>query len=169
MPDTSLGFTYPDAAGNVNLWEHFQALATDINDYIASHGRVQTSVADTDSATFTTSETIVATVTAALVTGRTYKVRAVTHIATTVANDLVTLRLNETDLSGTQLQSNDNRELLSTSVAGFYFDIEGEWTAVATANKTFVVGAVRASGSGNLRREAAATRPTIMYVDYVRG
>lgn len=31
MPDTGRGYTYPSSAGSVNLWEHFQALAEDID------------------------------------------------------------------------------------------------------------------------------------------
>lgn len=36
MPDTSLGFTYPDSGGSVNIWEHFEALADDIDAYLVS-------------------------------------------------------------------------------------------------------------------------------------
>lgn len=170
MPDTTgLGFVFPEATDDVNLWEHFEALAVSINDYIASHGRVATAVVDTDSPTFTTSEASLGALVAPLVSGRTYKVRMILHIGTTVANDWVTLRLCETNLAGTQLHSIDNAPLPSTTAAGHYFAIEGEYTAVATGNKTFVVGGVRASGTGTLRREAAAIRPTIFYVDYVRG
>jgi hypothetical protein len=36
MGTTSLGFTYPDSSGHARLWEHFQTLATDIDDYIVA-------------------------------------------------------------------------------------------------------------------------------------
>jgi len=32
MPDTSRGYTYPSSAGSVNLWEHFEVLAEEINE-----------------------------------------------------------------------------------------------------------------------------------------
>lgn len=34
MPDTPLGITYPASSGNCNLWEHFEALATDADTVI---------------------------------------------------------------------------------------------------------------------------------------
>lgn len=84
---TALGFVFPEATDDVNLWEHFEALAVSINDYIASHGRVATAVVDTDSPTFTTSEASLGALVAPLVSGRTYKVGMILHIGTTVAND----------------------------------------------------------------------------------
>jgi hypothetical protein len=32
MPNTSRGYTYPDSTGHDRLWEHYEELATDIND-----------------------------------------------------------------------------------------------------------------------------------------
>ena len=166
MPDTSLGFTYPDASGNANLWEHFQALATDINDYIASHGRIATTIETSDSSTFTTTLTAIASVTAALVSGRTYKVRAITHLRTTVAADTANVQLREDNTAGTEMQTAAAVEIPSTTAGGHYFTLETEFTAVSTANKTFVLCAQRASGTGTLVREAAGIRPTLLYVDY---
>lgn len=168
MPDTALGFTYPDASGNANLWEHFQALATDINDYLASRGRVATMTPETaDSATFTTTVTSIASVTAQLVTGRVYKLRLITHIASTVAGDRVDLAIRENNTAGTELQTLTAAPIDTTTSAGHYFDVEAQFTAVATGSKTFVGTAARQAGTGTLRREAASTRPTLFYVDCV--
>lgn len=166
---TSLGFTYPEATDNANLWEHLQELAENINDYLASHGRIQTTTELADSSSFTTTETVIASVTAALVTGRTYRVRYVGKVGTSVGGDTVNLLMKDTNLAGAEIMSRPNEPLPTNTAGGHYFEMETEWTAVATANKTFVVTAVRASGSGSVRREAAATRPTLLYVEYVRG
>lgn len=169
MPDTSLGFTYPDATGNANLWEHFQALATDINDYLASHGRISTSVETTDSATFTTANTQIGSVVAALVSGRTYAVRLVTHIGADATGSTADVNLRENNTAGAEIQAAVGVPIPTSTAAGHYLAIEGEYTAVSTGNKTFVAVAARNSGSANLRREAAATRPQLLYVEYARG
>lgn len=169
MPDTSLGFTYPDASGNVNLWEHFQELATDINDYIASHGRIATELQTSDSATFTTANTAIGTVTAALVSGRTYKIRLITHIGTTTGGDTADVNIRENNTAGVEIQAAVAVPIPTNTAVGHYVELEGEYTAVATGSKTFVAVASRNSGSGTLRREAAATRPHLFYVDYTRG
>lgn len=128
--------------------------------------RIATTVETTDSATFTTTETAIASVTAALVSGRTYRVRIVTRIGTTVANDAVIVRLREDSTAGTEMASG-RLGSLDTGVAGNLIVFEAEYTAAATANKTFVASAVRSSGTGTYHREAGTNRPTYLYVDYV--
>jgi hypothetical protein len=128
-----------------------------------------TTIETLDSSNFTTTETEIASVTAPLVNGRVYKVRASTHIGTSVANDVANMRIREDTVAGNELNLNPNIALPNAGVAGNYSEIEVEYTAVATGNKTFSLTASRAGGSGNLRREAAGNRPTYFYVDYIRG
>jgi hypothetical protein len=141
-----------------------EALAADIT----GRFRVGTGFEDTDSSTFTTSATVIASATAQLVSGRTYHVKVITHLGSSVAADTATLSLKEDSVSGTEIQGATGL-VLTTSAAGGYFQIETDFTAVATGSKTFVATALRASGSGNLRREAAAIRPTWLTVDYAYG
>lgn len=130
--------------------------------------RIATTVYDTDSSNFTTSETEIASVTASLVSGRTYRVRMVTRIGTSVANDIGTPRIREDNTSGTEMTV-DYLALPNAGTAGNWYSAEAEYTAVSTGNKTFVGTCLRGGGTGNLRREAASTRPTYIYVDYIRG
>lgn len=172
MPDTSLGITYPASTAHTRIWEHLQTLADDVNTLMTtgrlSGSRIATAVEDTDSATFSTVETSLTSVAASLTTGRTYRIRLVTHIGTTVTNDTATVRVREDTVAGTELFG-DVSTALSSSTVGTLVILEGEYTAVATASKTFVATAVRSGGTGLLRREAATTRATYLYVDYIRG
>ena len=139
-----------------------------INYALENYHREATTGHTTDSGTFTTTETEIATVTANLVTGATYRVRAISHVGTSVANDAATVRIREDTVAGQQIQEL-RLDLPNAGVAGNYCEIETEYTALATAAKTFSFTAARSSGTGNLRREAQGDRPTQFYVDYVRG
>lgn len=130
--------------------------------------RIETSTETADSSTFTTTETSIGSVTASLVTGRTYRVRLFTRIGTTVANDVAIVRVREDSVAGAELVG-DATAALTTSVTGNTVIQEIEYTATATGAKTFVATCVRSTGSGSLRREASSTRPTYLYVDYIRG
>lgn len=140
-------------------------------DDILSRFRVGTGFEDTDSATFTTVALEIATVTAALVAGRTYRVKLVTHIgiAAVTAGDAVSLSIKEDSASGTDIQGAANVPIPTATGAGHYVQLETDYTAVATGNKTFSATAVRGGGTGTLRREAAGIRPTIFTVDYAYG
>lgn len=130
--------------------------------------RIQTAIETTDSGTFTTGDTQVASITAALVSGRIYRVRFAGSFVSTVAADTVLARIREDTSGGTVLQEK-NRVVGTTSGAGEALDFEVEFTAASSANKTFVVTAIRNGGTGTLHRDAAATRPSYLYVDYIRG
>lgn len=122
-----------------------------------------------DTSTFTT-ETIVASITVPLVSGRTYSIQAQAKFASSVDDDDVTALLREDNTSGTALQSDRNE--LSTDNQGSFgqtFHLLAFYTAVATANKTFVLTGARDAGTGNIRLEAAATRPTLLIVRYESG
>jgi hypothetical protein len=130
--------------------------------------RVATSTESADSANVTTTETTVQSVTAALVSGRTYRVRWAGRLSSSVATDTFVGRIREDNATGTELASwqTDSNLPATLGLAGV---IEAEYTAGATANKTFVLAIVRSAGSGNGRLEAAATRPAYLYVDYISG
>lgn len=128
---------------------------------------VDTEIADS-TPTFTTTETTVMSVTAPLVSGRTYKVYASAHFETDAAVSNVAARLREDNSTGTQLQQSFY-QIWHTSSTGVPVYLEAEFTAASTANKTFVLTGVRTSGSGNLALSAGATFPSHLRVEYLRG
>ena len=130
--------------------------------------RIATTVETSDSSTFTTSETTIASVTASLVSGRTYRIRFYGSIVSTVADGQVQCRLREDNTSGTQMQG-VNVFPANTSSSGHPLPIEAEFTAVSTGNKTFVATGQRVSGTGTINMNGAATNPAYMYCDYIRG
>lgn len=172
MPDTSLGITYPASSDHIRFWEHFQALADDVNTVIAgmqpAQKRIATTKAEVDSATFTTTEVVIDSVTASLVIGKIYKVRWVVSFQSSVADDMVNVRIREDTVLGTEMQSRRVLSAIATAGAGFDGSVEAEYTAVATGSKTFVGTGDRSTGTGNITAEGAAIRPRFLYVDYIR-
>jgi hypothetical protein len=128
---------------------------------------IATDISTVDSGTFTTTETVVQSITASLVSGRTYWIRSIPHFSSTTATDSVAARLREDNLAGAELQS-DVKEVMHTTL-GTVFVLEYLYNATATGNKTFVLTALRTTGAGTARREAASNRPSYMYVEYVDG
>jgi hypothetical protein len=129
--------------------------------------RIATTTVTSDSSTFTTTETEVASVTAALVSGRTYRVRYAARFASTVAADWLMASVREDSTTGTRL-TEDNVISEQSATAGWPVAGEAEYTAASTGDKTFVLTGIRATGTGTCRLEAATTRPTYLYVDYIR-
>lgn len=122
------------------------------------------------SGNFTTTEGVVDSVTAALVAGRKYEVTWATAVLSSVAADTAFVRLREDSLAGTQM--NIMRiSIPATGGAGSRFParITAPYTATTTGNKTFVGTLVRASGTGNITVQAAATYPVEMWVTYISG
>jgi hypothetical protein len=140
------------------------AVSVTATDTVSS--RISTNIRTSNSSAVT-AETVIDSVTASLVAGRTYKVRWDTKFNSTVANDTAFFRLRENNLAGTQLQN--VRVFLSSTGTGYPAALEAEFTAVATGNKTFVGTLARASGSGDVSTPASANSPGYLYVDYVRG
>lgn len=132
--------------------------------YIAT--RVATTTVTADSATFTTTETSVATVTASLISGLVYRVSCTAPLSSTVAADLVLLRIREDTTAGTQIQA-VNICPPTTSTVGFPGTVITEYTAVSTASKTFVLTGVRVTGTGTYQLRAGASRPTIFTIDLI--
>ena len=121
-----------------------------------------------DSSTWTTTETLTDTVTAALVDGRTYKVSWHGGIVSTVVGDIALMRMREDSTSGT-LMTERNVYISGTTSAGNAASIEARYTATATANKTFIVSGIRNGGTGTEHADATATRPRYLYVTYISG
>lgn len=145
-----------------SAWEQVASPAS-----FQSRRRIQTTIRTTTSATFTTTETSINTVTAALETGKVYQIRWATEARSSVADDTAKFRIREDTISGTILQET----VVVTPVASTDFPaiLEGEFTAVSTGNKTFVGTCVRNTGSGNISVSATSNAPHYLYVDYVRG
>lgn len=119
-------------------------------------------IGTSSSGTFTTTETVVDTVTAPLITGKLYEVLWTTNAQSSVANDVVLARIREDALAGTQIM--DGRVDASAANVNFLVALRVIYTAVATGNKTFVGTFVRSSGTGNVLRYAAATSPSTLSV-----
>ena len=126
--------------------------------------RIATSTETTVSAGFT-AETIINTVTAELVSGRTYSIGLFTGITSTVAGDNAEYRIREDSVAGTQLQV-IRKDLLATNITEVLF-LYAQYTAVATGSKTFVGTGFRQAGTGTLTRNSSTTSPSYMYVEYV--
>jgi hypothetical protein len=121
-----------------------------------------------DSASITTTETEIASVTASLVSGRTYGISVMVRVGSSVAGDTAIIRLREDTIAGTEV-GGDNLHIPTSSSVGHPYLLYYEYVAVSTAAKTFIIGLVRNAGTGNIRREAASTRPTFAFVDYISG
>ena len=128
--------------------------------------RIETSKRTANSSSFTTTETVLDTVVAPVVAGRTYRVYWAADIASGVTDDTARVRLREDSGAGTVLQLT-NIQLRGGRDIGF--TLEGEYTADATEDKTFVATAVRQDGTGTLASNANANEPAFLYVDYIRG
>ena len=130
--------------------------------------RIATTVVTSDSSTFTTSETLVVSVTASVVSGRTYRVRFIGRWGTSVLNDWVRARLREDDATGTLLNFSAVELFTVSSSGNQLMPIEAEFTSSSTASKTFVVTGQRIGGTGNVRLDAESAGPAYLYVDFIR-
>lgn len=129
--------------------------------------RITTEIIDSNSGMFTTTAVQVASITAPLISGLTYRVTFDGAFDTTVTGDIVRARIFEDNTSGTQLQVRDTASMNAAGlVTGLRMEVEFE--AVSTGNKTFVVTGERDAGSGNIILSAHSTFPTYLYVDYIR-
>lgn len=163
---TNYALRYPTSGDNIAPLEtHFKNLADDVDGALGSVPIVKhvgSAIATTNSAGFTTVETTTDTITVALVSGKLYEVRFVGTFNTTVASDKVTARLYDTNTSGTKLY--DTTQVIPNTTSQITIVMEAEFTAPATANRTFIVTALRFSGTGTLTRVGAATLPSRLSV-----
>lgn len=138
-------------------------LASDINTRVGT----ATPVTADGTATSGTTESLAGiSVTANLVSGRRYRVTLRMNVRASVAADVYFARIRQDNVSGTQIdqwQTYCN----STSSVGFPSQPTGEYTASATAAKTFVATLTRVAGTGTGQLAAAADRPATMVVDLI--
>src|SRR5262245_10431453 len=92
--------------------------------------RIATDIVTADSSTFTTTETVVQTAVAALITGRIYKVKWFGHWGSSVSGDRFQWRIRETNVSGTVLQ-----ELTAQSTAAHGGASLGEQIKIGRASR----------------------------------
>lgn len=129
--------------------------------------RVASASLTANSATWTTTETgALITVTASLVSGWTYKIYASMFVQSTVAGDLGFMRIREDTSAGTQDVAG-NVYIATTSGSGFPLTLYTEYTAAATASKTWVVTGSRGAGTGTQNISAGGSRPAWLTVDRV--
>jgi hypothetical protein len=131
--------------------------------------RIATDIVTSNSGGIGTTETVIQTVTAALVSGRIYRVTSDFgyQVSTNTSSDHWSIKIREDNLTGTQIQA--RRCHSSTNSSSMPYHIEVEFTAVSTGNKTFVVTADLSSGAGLFNLVALADQPAYFYVDYIRG
>lgn len=120
---------------------------------------VATSIETTNSATFTGSNTQIATVTASLISGRQYWVRANAKLTSSQSLDTYQATLHEDSTAGTVLDAGRSASATFDQAVPNIIPLEALYTAVSTGSKTFVVSGVRANGTGNVRRTASTTYP----------
>lgn len=131
--------------------------------------RLATTVRTTDSGTVTTTETIADSVSAVLVSGRRYKIKWSVGYTSSIAADSLFLRIREDNVSGTVASLVRAYSPLTNGAGSRWAAIvEAEYTAVASAAKTFVGTYVRASGTGNVNIAAGVTYPTILSIELIR-
>lgn len=128
--------------------------------------RIETTTITTDSATFTTTETSLATVTPFLVTGRTYRIIWIPAFEITI-DGIIRATIREDTISGTIINLRDVWADNTGTATGVY--VEGLYTAVATGDKTFVGSGDVLSGGGTANLNAAAIFPSYFYVEYLSG
>jgi hypothetical protein len=131
--------------------------------------RIATDIVTSNSGGIGSTETVIQTVTAALVSGRTYRVTSDFgyQVSTVGAGDDWSIKIREDNLTGTQIQA--RRAHANNTASSMPFHIEVEYTAVSTGNKTFVVTADLSGGAGLINLIALADQPAYFYVDYIRG
>lgn len=129
--------------------------------------RIATTIVSTDSSGFTNAaEVIIASVTAPLISGLTYRIWFWGGIQSTITGDELQTRIRENNAAGTQLSFNSTSITRASATGDWTATLEAQYTAVATEDKTFVVTGIRAVGTGTGRIETAQ-KPALFYVEFV--
>jgi len=117
--------------------------------------------------TFTV-ETTLDTLVVPLVSGRRYWITWNGAAQSSVADGAVRFRIREDTSAGTQIAL---RQAPMNAVVNQSFGVHMRalYTAVATANKTFVITGVRQNGTGNITAVASTDAPTFTWAEYVSG
>ena len=128
--------------------------------------RIATTEVTANSSAITTTETSVMSVTAAVVSGRTYRVTADFGYTLSTATDSFDVRIRQDSAVGTQEQ---RKVLVPGTIKSFQPGrMESEFTAGASENKTFHLTFDRDAGAGSMTLQAAGSAPSYMYVDFIR-
>lgn len=158
MPTTTLGITYPDSTDAVRVWEDMQTLAEDVDGLIAAKGFVAEDIRTSSSGTFTTSETVVQSLTWTAVSTVRYKITAVQSLQSSVANDNASIRLRYA--SGASVTSGGAQlrvifPNLDVANKGQYETLVATVTGLS-GQHTVGVTAVRSTGTGTLQSFGSA-------------
>ncbi|WP_156925881.1 hypothetical protein [Glycomyces arizonensis] len=113
------------------------------------------------------SAVVIDSVTAPVEAGKTYHLKWIVDVSSTVAEDVARLYLREDSISGTVRQINHLRMAMANQ--DFGITVEADWTAAATGSKTFVATAERRLGTGTFSCNANANEPAYLTVEYVSG
>ena len=124
---------------------------------VAKMVRLATTTRTSASSTFT-AETVVDSVTASLVSGRKYRIVHASRAQSSVADGYVRGRIREDSISGTIIQIGQIPTTIAANQSAVLI-LETEFTAVASASKTFVATMVRQAGTGNITAHAATDTP----------
>lgn len=117
-----------------------------------------------DSSAITTTETVVISVTASLISGVQYWVDVDIGVQSSVATDVAFVRLREDSLTGTERQFAQAYIDETSSTVAVRERLRYQYTAGSTGSKTFVATVVRLAGTGDLRLEASGNRPSYLTV-----
>lgn len=112
-----------------------------------------------------TSEAITDTVTAPVVSGRTYRVTFSASVTGGAAERFLA-RVRLTNISGTILNTGRFQVTVATN---YYCRFEAEFVAGSTGNQVIVVTLQRETAVANVVRVGNATQPAHLYVDYISG
>lgn len=129
--------------------------------------RVGTLEVLTDSADFSGTETSLMSTFFPLVGGRVYFVEARLSLSGDTIGNLVTARLRAGGLTGTQI-SEDYKIIERTSTfRAVVAVLTALFSPAVTVSQQFTVSGQVEVGVGNARREGAATRPNLLWIDRI--
>lgn len=121
--------------------------------------RVGSTPITADSATFTTTEVSLVSVTFTQALGVTYAINVQTAFSSTVTGtEIVFARVREDTLTGNQLQGLISY-MPTAGSSGYPISMYCEYTAASTGSKTIVLTAVRSSGTGTYQLRAGSNHP----------
>lgn len=121
-----------------------------------------------NSATFTTTEVVLDTITVSLVAGTAYRIIWDSAVSSTTGalSEAFRGRIRDTNVAGTELQVRTYG--LPIANTAFATRVEAEFTASSTGAKTFVATGHRLpAGAGTLTSTAGGTAPTLFRVELV--
>jgi hypothetical protein len=114
------------------------------------------------------SETVVDTVTASVVAGRTYRIKWVFQWnAASASSVTLRTRIRLTGTSGAQLTYRDSTN--ATTTPSEVLILEVDWTAGATGSQVFVGTAIRQAGTASSQFRGATSQSRSLTVEYAYG